>query len=193
VTPTPTPEPSDSTGASPSASASGHPSYTPTTSPSAGTAGAHGFAGAAHYVQGSGQDLVHVSEQDFATFRDVQVDGVTLTAGQFEARSGSTVVAVKAAYLDTLATGPHTLTIGFTSGPVSDVFTVSGASAGPGGSPTPKPDPSVTYTTSPQPMPNTGAAVGPGAALGLVAVGFGLMLIGAAAVVSRRPVPRRAR
>jgi hypothetical protein len=113
-------------------------------------------------------------------------------------------VTVKAAYLDTLASGAHTLTIRFTSGPVSDAFTVSGASAGPGGSPTPdpsvtpsaspKPDPSVTYSTSPKPMPATGGAVGASGPLSLVFLGLGLMLMAAAGVLRRRsPAPLRRR
>jgi hypothetical protein len=189
---TPSVTSSSSTTASPSSSPTGHPSFTPTDGPSAGTVGAHGFAGTTVHVIGSGQTLTHVSEVAFDEFKDVLVDNKTLTADQYTVRSGSTVVTLKAAYLDTLAEGPHRLTVEFTkSEAIKDVFTVS--KAGTGDSATPKPDPSTTYSTSAKPMPNTGANIGPGIALGLVAFGVGLMLTVVGGLSSRRPVARRAR
>jgi hypothetical protein len=53
----------------------------------------------------------------FGEFTDmVKVDGVQLTSFDCEATSGSTIISLKADYLNTLSTGNHTLSVGFYGG-----------------------------------------------------------------------------
>jgi cobalamin biosynthesis Mg chelatase CobN len=76
---------------------------------------------------------------DFAQFDLVAVDGDVVAADDYEARAGSTVVTLKAAYLDTLAPGAHTLTVVFAESRSSDVFTVYAAGENPSAEPTAEP------------------------------------------------------
>jgi hypothetical protein len=46
----------------------------------------------------------------------VKVDNVQLATSDYEATSGSTTIELKADYLNTLAAGEHTLTVGFEGG-----------------------------------------------------------------------------
>ena len=74
---------------------------------------------------GDGADLVFVSSADFADFLAVRVDGAVLDPANYVAKAGSTAVTFKAAYLDTLAEGEHTLTVLSKDGEASASFTVS--------------------------------------------------------------------
>jgi hypothetical protein len=62
----------------------------------------------------------------FEEFNDVvKVDGVQLAASNYEATSGSTNIELNADYLNTLAVGDHTLTVGFEGGvQVEESFTI---------------------------------------------------------------------
>ena len=53
---------------------------------------------------------------DFAKFIGVKVDGTWVDASNYTAVSGSTVITLKASYLQTLAVGTHTVEIHFTDG-----------------------------------------------------------------------------
>lgn len=64
-------------------------------------------------------------EKAFAHFAGARVDGKDLAASNFTATEGSVILTLNAAYLDTLATGSHTLTALFDDGNNVDVaFTV---------------------------------------------------------------------
>ena len=82
---------------------------------------------------GSGADLVYIADKEFAQFSFVQVDGTTLTKDtQYKAEGESTKITLLADYLDTLAEGAHTLTVGFKdSSSVSAQFTITAGSATP--------------------------------------------------------------
>lgn len=68
-------------------------------------------------------------EKAFAHFAGARVDGKDLAASNFTATEGSVIVTLNAAYLDTLATGSHTLTALFDDGNSVDVaFTVKAKS-----------------------------------------------------------------
>ena len=53
------------------------------------------------------------------------VDGQKLDAKQYTAASGSTIITLAADYVQTLATGEHTLTVRYTDGETNACFTVT--------------------------------------------------------------------
>ena len=89
------------------------------------TAGADGV-----WAQNSADGLTITSNGDFAKFTGIKVDGADVAAEHYTAVSGSTVVTLNAAYLQTLTQGTHTFTMVFTDGEVSTNFTVSAQAAG---------------------------------------------------------------
>ena len=83
------------------------------------------------WTKGSGKDVVITvklttePDNSFAHFTDVQIDGKTLTRDtDYTAREGSTIVTLKAATLQKLSTGAHTVTIVFDNGTVDVRLTV---------------------------------------------------------------------
>lgn len=111
------------------------------------------------WTQGSGNDLVIRSNADFSDFLRVEVNGNALVRDQdYTVRSGSTIVTIKAAYLDTLAAGDYTFAIVSKTGTASTHFTVKAKAAGESGASgntgaattTPAPSGSnITYYTCP--------------------------------------------
>ena len=111
------------------------------------------------WTQGSGSDLVIRSNADFSDFLRVEVNGNALVRDQdYTVRSGSTIVTIKAAYLDTLAAGDYTFAIVSKTGTASTHFTVKAKAAGESGASgntgaattTPAPSgSSITYYTCP--------------------------------------------
>ena len=69
-------------------------------------------------------NLVFRSDAAFADFVAVLVDDKTVDSADYELRSGSIVVELKASFLKTLKAGPHTLTIRSASGDANAPFTV---------------------------------------------------------------------
>jgi hypothetical protein len=171
-----TPEPT----ASWSGGDAGTASPTPTSAASATPRpGDHGFDDP-EYIRGSGRDLVHVIQRDFSEFAGwVAVDGVRLTAGQYDVRRGSTVTTLYAAYLETLADGEHTLTVGFRDDAVTEQFWIGRPAE-------PQPTAAVTpsASVSPRPpvvLPGTGATASQARVWGaLLALAVGLQLLLAA-------------
>ena len=64
----------------------------------------------------------------FSHFTGVEIDGVALAVGDYEAVSGSTVVTLKAAALQKLSVGSHTVTVKFDDGQASTGLTVKAGS-----------------------------------------------------------------
>ena len=79
----------------------------------------------ATWNKGNTNGLTVKSNGDFAKFTGVKVDGVEVAAENYTAVSGSTVVTLNAAYLETLAEGTHTLTLVYTDGEVATEFTIA--------------------------------------------------------------------
>ena len=74
--------------------------------------------------KGSGVGLTFTSDADFAGFQGVMVDGTTISAQYYTAKAGSTVVTLKASYLETLAAGEHTVAIVSDTGTAGARFTI---------------------------------------------------------------------
>ena len=84
------------------------------------------------------------SDGDFADFIGIKVDGVLVDTTNYTAISGSTVVSLKASYLETLAIGRHTVELVFAEGTVQTGLTILNAAGI---------TPTITPTTTPN---NTG-------------------------------------
>ena len=75
--------------------------------------------------KGSGVGLTFTSDADFAGFQGVMVDGTAISAEHYTAKSGSTIVTLKAEYLETLSVGTHTVAILSDTGTAGARFTVA--------------------------------------------------------------------
>ena len=88
------------------------------------------------WKKNSGQNLLFVVKNAFDDSETadkllaVLVDGQEIDSSHYTAAEGSLRLTLKAAYLQTLSVGTHTLTVRFTDGTVSHTFTVLPAPAG---------------------------------------------------------------
>ena len=98
-------------------------------------------------------------DYNYAAFRSVAVDGVTLTPADYTTWEGSTWVKLTPAYVKTLGIGTHTLSVYFDGAAAATTFTVGG-----------------------QPNPATGARD----AVGIAAAAAVIALLGSAAVLRKK-------
>ena len=77
------------------------------------------------WITGSTVDLEFTSTAEFAGFISVWVDGEALDASYYTVREGSTIVTLKASYLDTLSFGKHTIGVVSTNGTAQADFYVT--------------------------------------------------------------------
>ena len=61
---------------------------------------------------------------DFSKFTGVKVDGNLIDRSNYTAKEGSTIITLKASYLNTLSAGTHTVEILWTDGSASTTFTI---------------------------------------------------------------------
>lgn len=81
----------------------------------------------ATWQKGSEDGLSFTSNAAFADFLKVQVDGKDVDASNYTVKEGSTIVTLKASYLETLSVGEHTLAIVSDTGTAQTEFTVVAA------------------------------------------------------------------
>ena len=74
--------------------------------------------------KGSKDDLSFTSNAAFAHFFKVQVDNQDLDASSYTVKEGSTIVALKVSYLETLSEGKHIISIVSETGAASTEFTI---------------------------------------------------------------------
>ena len=86
------------------------------------TAGANGI-----WQKGTKVGLSFTSNAAFADFLKVQVDGKDLDASNYTVKEGSTIVTLKAEYLETLSVGKHTLAVVSETGTATTEFTIKAA------------------------------------------------------------------
>ena len=109
----------------------------------------------------------------FSHFSRVQIDGTTLAAGDYEAKSGSTVITLKAAILQKLSVGDHTVTINFDDGKAETKLTIKAA------------QPAVT--PEPTKVPQTGDSANFPLWIGLILLGLiGISVLGLTAIRYRK-------
>lgn len=88
------------------------------------TAGANGS-----WQKGTKDGLSFTSNAAYKHFRKVQVDGKDLDAANYSVKEGSTIVTLKAEYLETLSVGKHTLAVVSDTGTAVAEFTIQAAPA----------------------------------------------------------------
>ena len=88
------------------------------------TAGANGT-----WQKGTKDGLSFTSNAAYKHFQKVQVDGKDLDASNYTVKEGSTIVTLKASYLETLSVGKHTLSIVSDTGTATTEFTVKAAAS----------------------------------------------------------------
>ena len=80
------------------------------------------------WQKGTKNVLSFTSNAAFDDFLKVQIDGKDLDAVNYEVKEGSTIVTLKATYLETLSVGKHTLAVISDTGTATTEFTVKAAS-----------------------------------------------------------------
>ena len=114
------------------------------------------------YTKGSGKAVtitVKRSEDNddcFEHFTGVRIDGKALGTNDYIAKSGSTIVTIKATTLEKLATGDHTVTIRFDDGTADAKLKVNKASAATSNSTANRTSNSTANRTSSTSSPRTG-------------------------------------
>jgi hypothetical protein len=81
------------------------------------------------YTQGGSEGLSFTANGAYSKFTGILVDNKVVDSKHYTAESGSTVITLKASYLDTLSTGKHTLTVVYTDGETSCEFNIAAKSA----------------------------------------------------------------
>lgn len=82
------------------------------------------------WTQGSSAALSFTADGPFDSFKGVSVDGKKLDPSHYEAKTGTEVL-LKNAYLKTLKTGDHKITLHFTDADAEGTFTVAAAGDNP--------------------------------------------------------------
>ncbi len=76
------------------------------------------------WTVGSGESLTFTANGAAAKFTGLMVDGVAVDADHYTVRAGSTIVTLKAEYLNVLSAGKHTLTILYADGEAIGEFVI---------------------------------------------------------------------
>lgn len=79
----------------------------------------------ATWTKGDGQPLSFTSNAAYADFQEARVDGQTLDPVHYTVEQGSTIVTLKADYLESLDPGEHTLDIVSATGTATATFTIT--------------------------------------------------------------------
>ena len=76
------------------------------------------------WIQGSDIGLSFTANGAYRKFVGIKVDGKEVEKTNYEAKSGSTIITLKASYLDRLSAGEHTITVIYTDGETNGTFKV---------------------------------------------------------------------
>ena len=124
-------------------------------------------------TQGSGKGLTFRTDGDFSKFTGIRVDGSPVDPSMYEAESGSTVVTLKPAYVDSLSIGSHSIDFLYTDGICTTSFEVQKkvtpsptSTATPTPTATATPTPTATATPTPTVTATPTATAAPAAASG---------------------------
>ena len=81
------------------------------------------------WTQNSDGTLTFRANGDIAKFTGIKVDGILIDASNYIVESGSTVITLKADYLETISVGTHEFTVVYTDGECSTNFEVKKAAS----------------------------------------------------------------
>lgn len=76
------------------------------------------------WTENSNPNITFVVNGLFSKFVGIKVDGKDVDKANYEVKAGSTIITLKASYLDTLAVGEHTITVVYTDGSTDGTFNV---------------------------------------------------------------------
>ncbi len=82
------------------------------------------------WTQNSDGTLRFRANGEFSKFTEVKVDGILVSADNYTAQSGSTIIIFKSSYLKSLSAGTHKITVVYTDGECSANFEVKQAAEG---------------------------------------------------------------
>lgn len=85
----------------------------------------------AKWTQGSSTGLSFTANGPYSKFVGIKIDGEEVAAKYYDAKSGSTIITLKASYLNKLDVGKHTITVLYTDGEASGTFTIQEKSVSP--------------------------------------------------------------
>ncbi|MBQ7096067.1 MAG: hypothetical protein IJN80_06435 [Clostridia bacterium] len=76
------------------------------------------------WTEDSDHNITFVVNGLFSKFVGIKVDGKVVDKANYETKAGSTIITLKASYLDTLKAGEHTITVLYTDGETEGTFNV---------------------------------------------------------------------
>ena len=76
------------------------------------------------WTEDSDHNITFVVNGLFSKFVGIKVDGKDVDKANYEVKAGSTIITLKASYLDTLAVGEHTISVVYTDGSTDGTFNV---------------------------------------------------------------------
>lgn len=120
--------------------------------------------GGSEYTQKSGETVTYRitrtpgNEQAYEKYQSTEVDGKPVSGDDLIVKSGSLILTMKSAYLDTLGEGEHSVKVLFADGSAETTLRIKAAepTPTPTPSPTPTPTPTPKPTATPRPLPKTG-------------------------------------
>lgn len=77
------------------------------------------------WTKGSSGNLSFTADGPIEKFVGIKMDGKEVDAKNYEVKTGSTVINLKASYLETLAVGEHTITVIYADGETSGTFKIN--------------------------------------------------------------------
>ncbi len=86
------------------------------------------------WISGNSDGLTIRGNGEFSKFTGVKVDGRLIGQGSYTAKEGSTIVTLSAVYLNTLASGTHSVEILWTDGSAATGFSINADTSGNGSS-----------------------------------------------------------
>lgn len=131
------------------------------------------------------KDLSFRSNAPLEFFRKVLVDGKEVARENYELTEGSTIVTLKASFLNTLGVGEHTLSVVSTTGTAETTFTVAEAAK-------PTPGQTATTTTSSTSKKKTGKSTLPESGDNAYVMAGVVLAAGVAALLLALAMKRRA-
>ena len=83
------------------------------------------------WTQGTDGSVGFTVNGPISKFSGIKIDGKAVDAQHYEVKAGSTIITLKASYLETLAAGEHSITVVYTDGEISGTFNVQAKSTPP--------------------------------------------------------------
>ncbi len=83
------------------------------------------------WAKGTDGSITFTVNGPISKFSGIKVDGKAVDAQHYDVKAGSTIITLKASYLETLAAGEHSITVVYTDGETSGTFNVQAKSTVP--------------------------------------------------------------